>query len=238
MACPTDPPAGPCGAITACLYPLPPCRIGQRLGEKKAQGPREGAFLDGALAAFAGYVAADELYEGPSCVLSAVDKRQDKRMLYQVLDHEPTHDARKAFLGRLKAALDGRGLALKGITTDGSALSPDAIREVCGEVPHQLCPFPVIAAWVKGVLRAVASERERVAPAKPQLPRGRPSSKDQAARRLARKSQWRPQTIRAGFQERFLFVKRRLKPSERQRFMHITRGLPHLRKLREIIEPI
>jgi len=40
------------------------------------------------------------------------------------------------------------------------------------------------------------------------------------------------------FQERFLFVKRRLKPSERQRFMHITRGLPHLRKLREIIEHI
>ena len=40
------------------------------------------------------------------------------------------------------------------------------------------------------------------------------------------------------FQERFLFVKRRLKPSERKRFMHITRGLPQLRKLREIIEHI
>ena len=59
-------------------------------------------FLDWALAAFSGYVAADELYEGPYCVLSAVDNRQYKRILYQVLDHDPTHDDMKAFLGRLK----------------------------------------------------------------------------------------------------------------------------------------
>jgi hypothetical protein len=46
----------------------------------------EGAFLDWALAAFSGYVAADELYEGPYCVLSAGDNRQYNRILYQVLD--------------------------------------------------------------------------------------------------------------------------------------------------------
>ena len=34
-----------------------------------------GAFLDWALEAFSGYVAADALYEGASCVLSAVDNR-------------------------------------------------------------------------------------------------------------------------------------------------------------------
>jgi hypothetical protein len=198
----------------------------------------EGAFLDWALAAFSGYVAADELYEGPYCVLSAVDNRQYKRILYQVLDHDPNHDDMKAFLGRLKEALDGRGLALKGITTDGSALYPEAIREVFGEVPHQLCTFHVIAELVKGVLRAVASERERLANSKPKLKRGRPSSKDKTARRLARKSKLMQQKISDLFQERFLFVKHRLKPSERKRFMHITRGLPHLRKLREIIEHI
>ncbi len=32
----------------------------------------DGAFLDWALESFSGYVAADELYEGPYCVLSAV----------------------------------------------------------------------------------------------------------------------------------------------------------------------
>jgi len=35
-----------------------------------------------------------------------------------------------------------------------------------------------------------------------------------------------------------LFVTRRLTPSERRRLLSITRGLPHLRKLREILEHI
>jgi hypothetical protein len=41
----------------------------------------DGPFLDWALEAFSGYVAADELYEGPYCVLSAVDNRHYKRIL-------------------------------------------------------------------------------------------------------------------------------------------------------------
>ena len=67
----------------------------------------DGAFLDWALAAFSGYVAVDELYEGPYCVLSAVDNRQYKRILYAVLAHDPTHDDIKAFLGRLKTCPEG-----------------------------------------------------------------------------------------------------------------------------------
>ena len=38
------------------------------------------------------------------------------------------------------------------------------------------------------------------------------------------------------FEGRFLFVKRRLTPSERKQLLRITRGLPRLRKLREIME--
>lgn len=59
-------------------------------------------FLDWALADFSGYVAADELYDGPFCILSAVDNRCYKRILYEVLDHDPDHDDIRAFLGRLK----------------------------------------------------------------------------------------------------------------------------------------
>ena len=197
-----------------------------------------GAFLDWALATFSGYVAADELYEGPYCVLSAVDNRQYKRILYEVLDHDPSHEDIEAFLGRLQRALAERNLALKGITTDGSALYPEPIRTVFGEVPHQLCTFHVIKELTQGVLKAVAKERERLATSKPKLKRGRPSSKDKAARRLARKSKSIQQKISDLFQNRFLFVQRRLTPSERRRLMAITRGLPHLRKLREIMEHI
>ena len=39
-------------------------------------------FLDWALADFSGYVAADELYDGPFCILSAVDNRRYKRIRY------------------------------------------------------------------------------------------------------------------------------------------------------------
>jgi len=195
-------------------------------------------FLDWALDTFAGSVAVDERSEGPSCRLSAVDNRPYKRMLYEVLDHDPCHDEIDAFLGRLKAALDERTVALKGITTDGSALSPEPLRTVCGEVPHQLCIFHVSKELTKGILRAVASERERLVKAKPKVKRGRPSPTEKAARRLARQSTSMHETISAWFQDRLLFVPRHLTRSERKRLLSITRGLPPLRKLREIMEHI
>ena len=134
-------------------------------------------FLDWALADFSGYVAADELYDGPFCVLSAVDNRCYKRILYDVLDHDPTHDDIRAFLRRLHTALAARGLTLLGITTDGSPLYPTPLAEVFSGVPHQLCQFHVIQDIVKAVVKAVASERKRLAAQQPKLPRGRPRTK-------------------------------------------------------------
>jgi Transposase len=198
----------------------------------------DGVFLDWALEAFSGYVALDELYEGPYCVLSAVDNRQFKRIAYEVLDHDPSHEDIVPFLRRLKRALDERELTLAGVTTDGSSLYPDPIREVFGDVPHQICTFHVLKELIKGVLSAVAKERQRLATSKPKLKRGRPSSKDKKARRLARQSKAIQEKISDLFQDRFLFIKRRLKPSEHKRLLFITRGLPQLRKLREIMDHI
>src|SRR5215470_9412234 len=91
MACPTAQRVGTYGATTASLCLLRPCRTGSRLGGKKAQARMGTAFLDWALADFSGYVAADELSDGPFCILSAVDNRRYKRLLYDVLDHDPGH---------------------------------------------------------------------------------------------------------------------------------------------------
>jgi hypothetical protein len=41
-------------------------------------------YLDEALASFSGYLAADELYDGPFCVLSIVDNRALRRLVYEV----------------------------------------------------------------------------------------------------------------------------------------------------------
>src|SRR5437870_12270387 len=131
-------------------------------------------FLDWALADFSGYVAADELYDGPFCMLSAVDNRCYKRLLYEALDHAPDHEDIQAFLGRLKAALTARDLTLVGITTDGSALYPQPLAEVFRGVPHQICAFHVIAEVVKAVSGAVASARKSLAAKQPKLPKGRP----------------------------------------------------------------
>ena len=117
-------------------------------------------FLDWALADFSGYVAADELYDGPFCILSAVDNRRYKRTLYDVLDHDPTHDDIRTFLRRLHTALSVRDLPLFGVTTDGSALYPTPLGEVFGEVPHQICTFHIMAEVNKAVLGAVASLRK------------------------------------------------------------------------------
>jgi Transposase len=194
------------------------------------------AFLDWALADFSGYVAVDELYDGPFCVLSAVDNRHYKRLLYDVLDHNPNHDDIRAFLGRLKSALAVRDLTLRGVTTDGSPLYPDPLREVFGEVPHQICTFHVVKEIVKAVLSAVASERKGLAAKQPKLPKGRPSTK--VAKQAARKKKRLEQKGAELFMHRHLFVKHHLSQSERKRLWRITRGLPQLRKLREIMEQV
>jgi phage tail protein X len=193
-------------------------------------------FLDWALAEFSGYVAADEVYDGPFCILSAVDNRRYKRILYDVLDHDPTHDDIRAFLGRLKMALAVRDLPLCGVTTDGSALYPEPLREVFGDVPHQICTFHIVAEVVKAVLGAVASARKGLAAHQPTLRKGRPST---PAAKQAAHTKKRLAAQRAGlFTHRYLFVQRHLNKTERKLLWRLTRDLPQLRTLRVLMEQV
>src|SRR5262245_16805854 len=215
MACPTGQPVGTSGATIVSLSLLRRSRTGSRLGGKKAQTRMDTDFLDWALTDFSGYVAADELYDGPFCILSAVDNRRYKRLLYDVLDHDPTHDDIRAFLGRLKTALTARALTLLGITTDGSALYPAPLAEVFGGVRHQLCEFHIVADVVKAVLGAVAGARKSLAAKQPKLPKGRPSP--QAAKAVARKKKRLEQQRSDLFTHRYLFVQHHVSPTERKR---------------------
>jgi phage tail protein X len=193
-------------------------------------------FLDWALADFSGYVAADELYDGPFCILSAVDNRRYKRILYDVLDHDPTHEDIRVFLGRLKTALVARGLALCGVTTDGSALYPAPLREVFGKVRHQICQFHVIKDIVKAVVGAVASARKGLAAMQPKLPKGRPSTA--AAKAAARTKKRLAAQGAALFTHRYLFVQRHLNKTERKTLWRVSRGLPQLHGLRAVMDQV
>ena len=188
------------------------------------------------LAEFSGYIAADELYDGPFCVLSIVDNRTFRRIVYEVLDHDPTHADIERFFRRFQSVLEERDLELKGITTDGSNLYPQPISQIFGEVPHQVCEFHVLKEINKAVLRAVAKVRKELAATRPKLGRGRPSSP--AARQTARRRQRIDEKVGDLFQHRYLFVQHQLTPSKRQMLSHITRGRPELRTLREIMDEV
>jgi len=188
------------------------------------------------LADFSGYIAIDELYDGPFCVLSIVDNRRFRRLIYEVLDHDPTHEDIPRFLRRFQRELNARGLDLKGITTDGSSLYPVPIAQVFGtEMPHQICEFHVIKELTRAILDAVAKERKKLKETMPKLGRGRPSKTQRKASRRKKRIEKRIGDLFAG---RYLFVKHHPTPSEKRTLMRITRGLPHLRTLREIMDDV
>jgi len=193
-------------------------------------------YLDWGLAEFSGYIAADELYDGPFCILSIVDNRTFKRLIYQVLDHDPDHKDITAFFHRFRMALRLRGLALRGITTDGSPLYPEPLQAVFGSVPHQICEFHIIKELTKAILCAVAKVRKNLAKRKPKVKRGRPSTK--TAKRAVLKRQRLQQKVADLFEHRYLFVQHDLTPAQRLCLQRITRGLPQLRSLRTIMEEI
>jgi hypothetical protein len=194
------------------------------------------SYLDWGLADFSGYIAADELYDGPFCVLSIVDNRTFKRLLYQVLDHDPDHQDITAFFHRFRMALRLRGLKLQGVTTDASPLYPEPLRAVFGDVPHQICEFHIIKELTKAILRAVAKVRKTLAGHMPAAKRGRPGTAE--AKRTARKRERLKNKIGDLFEHRHLFVQHDLTPAERRMLQTITRGLPQLRTLRDLMQEV
>jgi hypothetical protein len=218
------------------LSPRPPSQTGWRRGGKKAAGQMGAAYLDGALADCPGYLAADEWYDGPLCVLSIVANRTGKRRRYQAVDHDPDPPDLAAFRRRFQEALAQRGLTLKGVTTDASPLYPKPLRAVFGAVPHPLGAFHILKELTTAVLRAVAKVRKQLAAPKPPLQRGRPSTP--AAKRAARPRQRRQRQSADLFAQRHLFVQHDWTRAQRRTLRTSTRGSPPLRTLRDIREDV
>jgi hypothetical protein len=236
MVCPTDRPHGIYGETIGCLCLGRPFKTGSKPRGKKAEAVIRTDYIDEALCDFSGYIAADELYDGPFCVLFIVDNHKFKRICYEVLDHNPTNEDITRFFRRFKRMLDARDLTLKGITTDGSPLYPDPIAEVFGKIKHQSCQFHIIKEITKDILKAVTQVRRQLKQKKTKRSRGRPSGK--SAKRIARKNKRLQKKIAALFEHRYLFVKHTLTPKEKKILQHITRGLDQLRTLRAIMNEV
>jgi len=214
---------------------MPPSRTGSRPPGEKIQATLSGGYLDEALADFSGYLAIDEVYDGPFCILSVVDNRVYNRLAFAVLDHDPTHDDVRVFLAGFDGQLRRRGLVVRGVTTDGSRLYPKVLEELWPGVRHQLCEFHVLKEITKAVLHALAVLRKEMAAVIPRLPRGRPGKERQP---LARKAKRQKQRVADLFENRYLFVRHRLTKAQRQSLRRLTRGLPQLRRLREIMDEV
>ena len=151
------------------------------------------------------------------------------------MEQDPTHDDIGAFLRDFRAHLENRGLKLQGITTDGSNHYPVPLAELSPGIPHQVCQLPVLKELTQAILHALAKIRKELQAQIPKRPRGRPS-KVQA--KLARRVPRLEQRVSALFEHRQLFVRKELTATATKIFQRITRGLPHLRTLREIMDEV
>jgi transposase-like protein len=192
-------------------------------------------YLAHALESFSGYIAIDELYDGPFCVLSLVDNRTFTRLTYRVLEKDPNQDDIRSFLGEFKAHLESRGLKVLGITTDGSKLYPAPLAEIFPKVRHQVCRFHVLKEITKAVLYALAKLRKEMKARLPKRPRGRVKKAEERETQRAKRQKQRISDL---FEHRHLFVRRRLTTVEARTFQRITRGLPQLRVLRSIMDEV
>jgi len=175
------------------------------------------------------------LYDGPFCVLSLVDNRAFIRLSFRVLEHDPTQNDIRRFLADFKARLDVRGLTVRGVTTDGSELYPEPLKELWPDVPHQVCEFHVIKEITKAVLHALVATRKKLRDRIPKQLRGRPRKAERAQSRKATRQQ---QQVSKLFEHRYLFVQHRLTADQMTTLQRITRGLAHLRRLRQIMEEV
>jgi len=170
-------------------------------------------------------------------VLSIVDSRSFKRLSYQVLDHDATQADVLAFFQRFRAVLEACGLAVRAITTDGASCYLPAIPDVFGPIPHQVCQFHILGHLTEAVLHAVAKVRKQLASQLPKLPHGRTPKR---LRKLSQQHHRLEQKLSDLFTHRYLFARseHHLTSRERDTLRHITRGLPQLRTLREIMDEV
>jgi len=224
------------GVTIGYLFPGLRFKTGLKPRGKKAEATITTEYIGRALSNFSGYIAADELYDGPFCVLFIVDNRKFKRLYYEVLDYNPTNEAVGQFFRRFQQMLDGHGLRLKGITTDGSPLYPEPIAEVFGKVKHQSCQFHILKEITTDILKAVTQVRRKLKQQKAKRPRGRPAGKK--AKRVARKNQRLQRKIADLFEHRHLFVRRILTDKKKKLLQGITQGLSQLRTLRAVMDEV
>ena len=120
-----------------------------------------------------------------------------------------------------------------GVTTDGSELYPEPLKELWPDVPHQVCEFHVIKEITKRAARLGRNPQKTPRPHSQAAARPTP----QAERAQSRKATQQQQQVSKLYEHRYLFVQHRL-PRIRRQPCSGSRAGWHTRRLRQIMEEV
>lgn len=164
-----------------------------------------------------------------------VDSKRQRRLAYEVLDHDPEKEDVYRFFKMVSLILHSRSLPVYGITSDGSKLYPDVIEEVFPGVLHQVCKFHMLKEITKDILRAVAKIRKAMYAKLPKCSRGRPRTGE---KKLAHRAKRIRNRIAELFTNRYLFVQHGLTKAEYRILTKVSRGHSDLKALREAMDEV
>lgn len=188
------------------------------------------------LEAFSGQMDVDEVYDDHYYQLKATDPLNDLELAWEVGEGSPDKEAIRTFFEKLKAA----GFSPKLVTTDGSDLYPDVIKEVWPQAEHQRCVFHFMMQVNKDLGKVFWAVYETM-PLPPKRKRGRPKKRGRPRKDKEKREKRRKVRL-----ARFLIFKRDTPPSEKQRWSDKERArleealtlCPRLRVLRRLVEKI
>jgi len=185
---------------------------------------------------FSGYIAADEIYDGPFCILFIVDSKTGYRLMYKILEHNPTEKDMDEFFAEFHRLLDSLGLSVIGITTDLSPLYPKPIKRYFPLAQHQLCVFHALQNINRGILYALTRFRRKLkGEIVKRKKRGAPlASEKKKMEREKRKKQY----ITELYQNRTLWVKKRLTKYEKRTLKKLSREQRFLKILRSLMDKV
>lgn len=175
------------------------------------------------------------MYDEKNCILFLDDARTANRLIFRVLDHDPTAEDILEILNAFKETATLRNIGVHGVTTDGSQLYKETVPVVFPKAIHQTCEFHTKQMVTSAILKDIAQIRRQVERTKTKrLKRGRPVGRAEKA--AVRKNVRIQKKSGELFKNRFLFVQKHLSVKDRKTLERITRGLPELRRLRGLAD--
>lgn len=188
------------------------------------------------LAAFSGQMDVDEVYDDHYYQLKATDPLNDLELAWEVGEGSPDKEDIRKFFKKLRAA----GFNPTLVTTDGSDLYPEIIKEVWPAAEHQRCVFHFMMQVNKDLAKVFWGLYETM-PEPPKRKRGRPKKRGRP-REDKKKKENRKKVRKA----RFLIFKREALPGERDLWSDEERATlaealmlcPGLRVLRRLVQQL